>query len=385
MLECQKHLFDLEPEVTYLNCAYMSPLMHSVRDAGINGILRKTNPHQILLEDFFYPVDELRKEFATLINAEHYDRIALIPSVSYGMSVVANNISLNPGQKIILLQEQFPSNYFNWEKLVGNSGGKIEIISAPDSWTDRAAQWNEWILSAIDDQTRVVALPQVHWSDGTRFDLKAIREKTREVGALLIIDGTQSVGAMPFDITEIQPDALIVGGYKWMMGPYSLGLAYFGEYFDSGDPIEENWINRLGSEDFSSLAKYESRYKPMAHRFNVGEHSNFILVPMLLEAVKALREWQPERIQQYCRMIGEKPLEKMRRAGISVAGSPHLLGLKVPPEQDISALQMVLKEEKIFISVRGRSLRISPNIYNSEDDLMKLAEVVELEFRKVRK
>ena len=84
----------------------------------------------------------------------------------------------------------------------------------------------------------------VHWADGTIFDMKKIRKKTSENNALLIIDGTQSIGSMPFNLNEIQPDALVCAGYKWLMGPYGSGLAYYGKYFDDGKPIEESWINR---------------------------------------------------------------------------------------------------------------------------------------------
>ncbi|NBC06158.1 MAG: aminotransferase class V-fold PLP-dependent enzyme, partial [Bacteroidetes bacterium] len=86
--------------------------------------------------------------------------------------------------------------------------------------------WNEAILDAIDERTALVSLAHVHWADGTLFDLPAIRQRATEAGALLVIDGTQSVGALPFDIQEIQPDALICAAYKWLMGPYTTGLAY---------------------------------------------------------------------------------------------------------------------------------------------------------------
>jgi selenocysteine lyase/cysteine desulfurase len=108
--------------------------------------------------------------------------------------------------------------------------------------TQRGSVWNEKILSAIDNNTRAVALGNVHWADGTLFQLEEIRKRTRDVGALLIVDGTQSVGVMPFDVKKIQPDALVCAGYKWLLGPYSIGLAYYSEYFDEGTPIEESWL-----------------------------------------------------------------------------------------------------------------------------------------------
>ena len=90
----------------------------------------------------------------------------------------------------------------------------------------------------------------------------ALRQRTHEVGAQLVIDGTQSVGALPINVQELQPDALICAGYKWLMGPYSIALAYYGPYFDQGEPLEEGWINRYGSEDFTNLVQYQDRYQP---------------------------------------------------------------------------------------------------------------------------
>ncbi|MEQ9007935.1 MAG: aminotransferase, partial [Ekhidna sp.] len=104
---------------------------------------------------------------------------------------------------------------------------------------------------------------------------------------------------LPYSVKEIRPDALICAGYKWLMGPYSIGLAYYGAAFDGGEPIEENWINRLNSEDFSNLVNYQPEYQEMALRYEVGEHSNFILVPMLHQAIRQILNWQPDNIQVY--------------------------------------------------------------------------------------
>ncbi len=122
--------------------------------------------------------------------------------------------------------------------------------------------WNSRIIEAIDADTALVALPHVHWTDGTQFDLVEIGRRAREVGAALVVDGTQSVGALPFDVQIVQPDALICSAYKWLLGPYSIALGYFGSRFDNGVPLEETWLGRLGSEDFTKLINYQSQYHP---------------------------------------------------------------------------------------------------------------------------
>ena len=182
--------------------------------------------------------------------------------------------------------EQFPSNYYPWKKLVEEQDGFLKMVEAPQSFEDRAKVWNQRLLDSIDENTAVVSLGNVHWADGTLIDLKAVRQKTEKYGALMIVDGTQSVGALPFDIETIKPDALICAGYKWLLGPYGTAMAYYGPTFDNGSPIEENWINRLNSEDFQGLVIYQDQYKPKAARYSVGQNSNFFLVPMLSKAIE---------------------------------------------------------------------------------------------------
>jgi len=158
------------------------------------------------------------------------------------MATVARNLGIKPGEKIIVAAEQFPSNYFPWQRIAQENSAEVIVVAPPAELVSRGKIWNDRILDAIDSTTRAVAIGNIHWADGTLFKLEEIRKRTRDVGALLIIDGTQSIGALPFDVMQIQPDALICAGYKWLLGPYSIGLAYYGEYFDNKQPIEENWI-----------------------------------------------------------------------------------------------------------------------------------------------
>ncbi|HET9053587.1 MAG TPA: aminotransferase class V-fold PLP-dependent enzyme, partial [Cyclobacteriaceae bacterium] len=202
---------------------------------------------------------------------------------------------------------------------------------------------------------------------------------TREVGALLIIDGTQSVGALPFNLQTIQPDALICGSYKWLLGPYSIGLAYYGEYFDQGKPIEESWMNRVGSENFSDVS-YKPNYKSAALRYEVGEHSNFIHVAMLIKSIQQLNKWKPERIQEYCASISENSIATLRKKGFVIEDEAwrgaHLFGIRLPKAADLEKIKASLLKHKIYVSVRDTALRISPNVYNREEDLNKLTSVL---------
>ncbi len=380
MLSLQRSKFSLPPGTTYLNCAYMSPLLKQVEKAGIAGIKGKRNPLHISPKEFFTSGEAIRKQFSKLVGAKDARRIAIIPSASYGMANTAHNIKLRSSEKVIVMGEQFPSNFYPWQRLCLDYGARLETIAPPSTRVNRGKIWNERILDAIDNDTRIVAMGHVHWADGTLYDLKEIRKRTLEVGALLLIDATQSVGALPFNIQSIQPDVLVCAGYKWMMGPYSIGLAYYGSYFDNGKPIEENWINRLNSENFAGLVNYEVAYQPGALRYEVGEHSNFILAPMMLEALKQINEWKPKNIQAYCAKISKRPIELLRENGFWIEDdkyrSSHLFGIRLPEGKDIKSLKAKLKKKNISVSYRGDAIRVSPHLYNQEKELIHFARAL---------
>ena len=380
-LTCQKHLFSLPEDVHYLNCAYMSPLSHKVEAAGLAGVRRKSVPMQITPADFFGESSKARDLFGQLVNASP-ERVALVPSVSYGMATVAKNLNIERGphakNRIVTSAEQFPSNVYVWQRL-RDDGADLRVVSPPEG-VPRYQGWNEALLEAMDETTALIALPHVHWADGTRFDLEVIGARAREVGAALVVDGTQSLGALPFDVAKLQPDALIAGSYKTLMGPYGLGFAYYGERFLGGTPLEETWIARRGSEDFSRLVDYRDEYAAGAVRFDVGERSNPVLLPMLVAALEDLLERRPERIQAYCADLFREPIRELCAHGYRVedeaSSSRHLFGVRLPQEVDLETLRRTLEARQIHVSVRGDAVRVAPNVYNDEADAAALVDVL---------
>jgi selenocysteine lyase/cysteine desulfurase len=377
----QKHLFDLEADVHYLNCAYMSPISKATAAAGIEGVNRKMRPYSVTPDDFFTDVDRLKTLFARLVNAEHRDRIALIPSVSYGIAVVSKNLKTKKGQNIVVAEAQFPSNVYAWRELAKERSLVVNTVPYPIELTEgRGKEWNDRILESIDNQTALVALGHVHWANGTLFNLRKISKRCREVGAILVIDGTQSVGALDFDVQDFGVDALICGGYKTLMGAYSLGYAYFGSYFDEGKPLEESWMARKNSENFSGLLNYQDDYHPLSIRYDVGEKSNFIAVPMGIVALSEILERGVDNIQNYSKKLTTKAIEEWRSVGCWVEDakyrSHHLFGLQLPPHISSDSLLAKLKENKVLVSVRGDFVRISTNVFNDDADIAALTKVI---------
>lgn len=221
-LQCQKHLFSIEEDVTYLNGAAYSPTLKSSVERGIEGIqLKASHTHLIKGSDHFTLPQKVQKLFAQLINETEIERIAVISSVSYGMAIVANNIhripNLSAKKHIIQIQDEFPNNVYAFDRVCQKHDLVYKTIAKPDTLENRGKLWNQSILEDINNETAMAVVPHIHWIYGIKFDLEAISKRCKEVGALLVIDGTQSVGILDFDLQRIQPDALICAGYKWLL------------------------------------------------------------------------------------------------------------------------------------------------------------------------
>ncbi|HSE52121.1 MAG TPA: aminotransferase class V-fold PLP-dependent enzyme [Gemmatimonadales bacterium] len=366
-------LFDIPADITYLNCGYMSPLSLAVREAGRNAVERKGRPWQITPADFFESVETPRALFAGLLGATA-DDIALIPSASYGMAIAALNLPLRAGQRVLLLEEEFPSTFYAWQERTRAVGA--ELVRLPRPADD---DWTRVVLEAIDQRTAAAALPNCHWTDGGLLDLVRIRDALDTVGAALVLDVTQSLGALPLDLTRVRPDFLVVACYKWLLGPYSTGFLYVAPRWQAGRPLEYSWMSREGSEDFSRLVQYHDGFRPGARRYDMGEPSNFALMPMVSEALRQIQDWTIPVIQrelaEYCAAIvraveplGWKAVAPDRRAG-------HYLGLR-HAEGIPGGLGGQLAAEGIFVSVRGPSLRITPHLYNDAADRERLVEAL---------
>ena len=370
MLENQRHLFDIPEDVHYLNCAYMSPLLKSSVQAGHAAVDAKARPWTISQADFFSYSKTARELFAGLINARA-EEVAIASSVSYGTATAALNVPLDSGEKVLVLAEEFPSNLYSWRVKAKACGAEIEVVERPAD-TD----WTVAVLSALEDErVSVVVIPQTHWIDGGQLDLDRIAA-VREIHEFsLVIDLTQSLGVVGVDVQRIQPDFLICATYKWLLGPYSLCFVYVNPRHHAGIPLEQGWINRPGAENFSRLIDYVDEINLDATRFDMGERSNFQLMPIAIAGLEQIHRWGQSEIEDSLRHYTQMLRHELEAIGFSACDealrSPHYLGVRHSDglPEDILAQ---LAEEKIFLSKRGESLRISPHLYNNEGDAQSL-------------
>jgi selenocysteine lyase/cysteine desulfurase len=242
-----RNSFEVPDHVIYLNCASLAPRLKVVSTAGRAALNRMATPWKIKSSDWFQDAKTLSGTFAQLIGASE-NFATLVPSVSYGIAIASRNVTVNAGQNIVLIDQEYPSNYYSWHRLAREKNATIRTARA--SYQE---DLTDVIISTIDRRTAVVAVSQCHWTDGRLVDLARIGEAARRHGAAFVVDASQSLGACPLSIHEIQPDFLVSVGYKWLLGPYGVGFLYASErWHANGEPLEESWLHREGSENFAA-------------------------------------------------------------------------------------------------------------------------------------
>ena len=373
----QRALFEIPDDVTYLNCASMSPQLRTVTAAGIDAVRQKASPWTLRASDWFTHAEPLRALFARIVHADA-ESVALVPSASYGLATAAANLPVRPGQSIIVLDREFPSNVYTWHELARRTGASVRTVVC-----EPGGSWTDAIIAALDGDVAIVATPNCHWTDGALIDLERVGAAARAAGAALVVDASQAAGAHPIDVRVSQPDFLVAVGYKWLMGPYSLGYLYVApKWRERGTPLEQTWMSRAGAEDFARLVDYSDEYRDGARRFDMGEFSQFTLLPMATAALTQVLDWGVERIARSVGTLTTRIASEAEALGCTVPPEAqrvrHMLGLKRPGGLP-AGLADRLASARVYVSVRGDSIRVSPYLYNDARDVGRFVAVLRTE------
>jgi len=368
-LNSQKGLFLMEEGLTYLNCANMSLMLKTVKEAGLQALDTRAAPWKISSEDWFTNAEKLR-DLASKVFHTNSNNIALIPSVSYGLAAAAKNFKLHAGKEIIVLEQQYPSNYYVWENLASQQNLRIVIIKKGKGKT-----LTESILEKINTKTGIIALPNCHWINGTYIDLQRISDASKSVGSYFVLDLSQSLGVLPIDIDKIQPDFAVSVGYKWLLGPYGLGYMYVSKKWqETGEPLEYSWLTKKGSENFANLTNYVTGYRDGARKFDMGEFPQFNLLPMSIAALQQIDNWEIGAVQAELKKLTDKIIEFKKETDMfdqTALSVGHISSIPLN-NLNVSKLKDRLQNNNVVISFRGTSIRVSPHLYNGFEDIDKL-------------
>ncbi|KMO28352.1 aminotransferase class V-fold PLP-dependent enzyme [Methylobacterium aquaticum] len=355
-LPCQRHLFEVPDDISYLDAAAWSPLPRSVREAGEAGLLVKSRPWAHPREAVPAQAERARAAAARLIGAAT-DDVAIVGSVSHAMATVAANLAVVPGGRVLRVADEFPSLCYAFDRLARATGLIVEEVSRPED-----GDWTAALLAAIGragaPPLAIATLTPLHWTDGGLIDLDRLAPAVHAAGAALVIDATQAAGVLPVDVGRWRPDFLAFPTYKWTLGPYALAFLYAAPHRQDGVPIEENTGNRSPASG--------------ARRYDRGELNDPVLLPMAATGLELVLSWDVPAVADRLRRLTDRLAEDLVGLGLAAAAAhlraPHIVGLRapggVPP-----GLTDRLRRDGVYASERSGALRLSPHVWADERDV----------------
>ena len=375
-MNSQRLLFDIPDDIAYFNCAYYSPQLNESRNRLLEGVKAKSHPWERTPGDFFSDAERIRRSAAEIFGGSP-DGYAIVPSVSYGLSAAARAVEpqLGKGDSILILEDGFPSNVLPWMRVAKEKAVKLIKVPVPED-----GNWTRAILDRIDKSVKVLALFTCHWTNGANIDLVSVRQAIGNYDIVLAIDATQSLGATPFQLEKVEPDFLVAAGYKWLLCPYGFSIMYVSERWRNSRPLEESWQARENAEDFGSLVQSSDNYKPGARRFDVGQKSTPTILPGAIAAFEQIKTWGVDHISDSLFEINSTIADHLSKLGFQLPDrsqrSSHMFGAIIPRRYK-GNLVAELSKRQIYISQRGNSIRFSPHLHISENDMNRLLETLD--------
>jgi cysteine desulfurase / selenocysteine lyase len=273
--------------------------------------------------------------------------------VSAALSLFLGGIEWCAGDRIVTLRDEFPNQYYCAASLADRG---VELI-----------RMNE--IPALPERTRAVLVSTVNYSSGYRPDMEFISSLARRTGALLFVDGTQSVGAMRFDTAAVKPDMLAVDGYKWLLCPNGAAFFYISpELRRTLKPSVTGWRSDQGWRSVNELHHGDQRLQDAAEKYG-GGMLNFPSICGAGESVRMMLEIGPECVERRVLELAGMTAEILRHSGATVLYNNTNIVAAHWPYRDAAELARKLQAQRILVAARHGNLRIWPHFYNSEADL----------------
>jgi selenocysteine lyase/cysteine desulfurase len=248
---------------------------------------------------------------------------------------------------------------------------QIEFVKRPDT-----GDWTKALLSAIGragaPPVGLASISSVHWSDGVAIDMPGIAAALRSQGAALLIDATQGVGVISLDVGQLDPDFVIFPTYKWVLGPYGRAFIYVAKRRQEGVPLEQTGFSRRGVNSEKTPYLSDIGFVDGAKRFDMGERDHLIGLEMASVSMELVAGWGVPAVAERLRMLTDRLAAGLQYAGVQMfdAGlrAPHILSVGFPAGVPIDLLPR-LEAQGVYVAVRSGRVRISPHVYNDEDDI----------------
>jgi selenocysteine lyase/cysteine desulfurase len=383
MLPSQRALFQMPRDVCYLNAASYSPLPLRPLEAGRDAVLRKGTPWTLDAAFANRQHERARAAAARLVNADACD-IALIPSVSYGVATAAKVLPIERGSRVLVLEDDHSSPVLEWHARAEAQAFAVETIRRPGD-----GDWTSAVLACIERSgappVSMASISSVHWSDGGLIDVEQVGAALRQRGASFLIDATQSTGVVTMDAPRLDPDFVIFPTYKWLLGPYGRAFLYIARRHQGGIPLEQTAFGRRNVRAENPVYFTDTNYVADARRFDMGERDHFISMEMASIGMEMMAEWGAAEVAQRLSMLTTRIAAGLREVGINVPESrmraPHILSLSFKDGMPAGLVEG-LAAEGIYVAPRLGRLRISPHVYNDEEDADRLVAALASRLRR---
>ncbi|WP_028465092.1 aminotransferase class V-fold PLP-dependent enzyme [Nisaea denitrificans] len=377
-ITCKRDLFDLPTGLTYFNTASQSPCLMASFSAGERGLMRKRQPW--IAERAALPgeMERCRELYGGLLGSTA-DDVAIVFSTSYGIAAAAANLTLAPGQDVLVLEAQFPSNVYAWQRLAEQSGGGVRYVPRGADF-----DWTGPVLEALDDGVGIVALPNCHWCDGALVDLEPIAAECVRRGIPLVVDATQSLGVKPLNLETVPADFVVASGYKWLLCPDMMGFMYLAPKHQTGMPLELNHASRIDAPSMETGSGLGGHLKPNARRFDMGAADSMIHMPMCVSALEQITKWTPEAIHSYLSALVDGIAERAEERGFKCPPKARRIGHFIGLYRDEpwpKGLTARLAARDVHVAFRNGALRVSPYLFNDEADVDRLFAALDTELR----
>ena len=380
MLPSQRALFDMPRDVCCLTAAAWGPLPLASQEAGRAAVGRKGQPWKLAGDFQAGQYERARKAAAALIGASP-DDVALISSVGYGVSTAGKVLSIPRGSRVIVLENDHTSPVLEWIGRAEAGGFTVDTVKQPSD-----ADWNSAVLEAIERPgaapLALASISSVHWSDGGAIDLPRIAAALKKQGAALLVDATHDVGVRKIDVKTLDPDFLIFPTYKWVLGPYGRAFMYVAKRRQNGVPLEQTAAARKAVSAEDTLYFRDIAYRDDARRYDMGERDHFISLEMASIGMEMMAGWGSEAVVERIAMLTGRLAEGLGNLGFDLPDAkhraPHILCVGFPKGM-APDLPKRLAAENVHAASRLGRLRISPHVYNDEQDVDRFVEV----FRKL--
>jgi len=316
-------------------------------------------------------VETARQLGARLLGAET-DEIAVVHNTTEGINAVAEGFPWRPGDNVVTLSSEFPSNLYPWVNLA-DRGVETRQVAVENERVDPAA-----VERACDSRTRVLAVSWVGYMTGFRNDLAQLSEIARRHGTFFFVDAIQGLGVFPLDVRELPVDGLSADGHKWLLGPEGAGLFYLRkEHFDRLRPIGVGWNSVRHSGDFTNTA-YD--LKADASRYEGGSHC-LAAIAGFARSLRMVVDVGPQRMSERLLEVTDRLCERLARAGLHVASCREgerrsgIVAFDVPGRNPLE-LKKACKARGVILNARAGRMRASPHVYCDDADIDRLIDAV---------